>query len=230
MRVTSAFARAATVALLVGAPALGHAQTISNLGSFNAAQSIEPFGAPATATYGQTFTAPAAYLYDFSFWLRNYDNGGALLFNAYIGLWNGNNVVGSPLWSGGPFAGTNSATPLQYQFNTGGIAVVPGQQYLAFLNASAFIVANPNALDFLRFSTAPAASLAGGFEYLNNNSNFAAINSPSGWNTGGDFGKDLIFVANFSPNGPSLIPEPATMTLMATGLVGLMAARRRKKR
>ena len=232
MKLSSAVARIAILGLLVAVPAKSHAQIINTFSVWNGVDDAFPFGSPNTATYGETITAPGGVLNDFSFWFTNGTNGGALQYSAYVGTWTGT-AVGAVLWqSGGTFTGNGTSAFVQQQFNTGGLALTSGQVYALFVNASPYITAHPSttATDFLG-ATLTSTYAGGAYIYTNNGNDFNGIfnswDQPGG--TGAFCGTcDLALVAHFSAG--TVTPEPATMTLFATGLVGLAASRRRRKR
>ena len=66
----------------------------------------------------------------------------------------------------------------------------------------------------------------GRFVYLNNGNNFGQLVSNT-WDTFGD-SYDLAFTAQLS--SPNEVPEPVTMALFGTGLVGIGAKLRRRRK
>jgi hypothetical protein len=163
---------------------------------------------------GQTFQAPASMLTDFTFQLSYHSLGDGLLpYTANVGTWTGS-TVGSVLWTSATQVGpTTLGTPLlPYTFNTGGLGLTAGTTYVAFLQALG------GSMQGL-FATGEFGVYGGGETV------YSLASGPSGdWY--GLPSTDLAFVANFSDD---VVPEPATMTLLATGLAGMAAARRRKR-
>lgn len=169
-----------------------------------------------TGAYGQTFTAPAQYLNSWSFWLAGWD-AGPVQFTANVAEWTGS-TLGALLWTSGTYSGPGGFDVFQeYNFQTGGVSLLTGgQQYIFFLDATG----GTGSLEFGWFGNNVSQYAGGRYEF--NNPDDHSLD----WDTFLD--GDLVFRAEFDRVPTETVPEPASMTLLATGLAGMAAARRRK--
>ena len=107
------------------------AATIDTTGSDTG--TIVQFGAPDTATYGQTFTAPGSLLDSFSLFLRNRFTGTASLdLRGYVAGWNG--LMASSILYESSTRTMNAGGALQQFDFSPSQPLTPGRQYVVFLS------------------------------------------------------------------------------------------------
>jgi hypothetical protein len=180
-----------------------------------------PFGNPNTATYGETFSAPTSggtSLTSFSFYMGNPYVPGDIQLSAYIATWTGSNI-GTVLYSS-PMVDYANIGDAELTFDTGGLALTGGADYVAFLSVSGYYGDSAGE----SYLSSGGGIPGGSFVYDNNGGDFAALSTDT-WS--GPNSPDLAIDAEFGSS--SSIPEPGTVTLLGTGLVGLVALRRRFK-
>lgn len=175
-----------------------------------------PFGYPDTSTYGELFTAPNndTNLASFSFFMGSPYVTGNIVLGGYIATWTGFNA-GTLLYSS-PLVNYDNLGNEQITFNTGGLTMTPGAQYVMFLSVSQYYGQSSG-----QAYVVPGSSVSGlnGFAYYNNSNDFNALFSNS-WDAYGlspDWAVDVQFT-----------PEPGTLLLLGTGILGGIGALRRK--
>ena len=217
------------VALIVASAPPALAGPISTVGSWDGSSSVSAMGEPDTATYGQTFTAPADnVLTSFTFYVNDDENPDFLDFAAYVYAWDGLKATGPALFTSGGMSTTDNGGAGGFEtitVNTGGVTLVPGSLYVAFFSASNFFdgIAGTSTWGYLDAD----GYAGGGFWFSNNGNNFAALTTNNWENFVGGGVDDLAFSMEFSP---SQVPEPATLTMLALGIAGGVCRFRRRNR
>ena len=203
---------------------------------------IFPFGRASEVSYaslGQSFTVPSGttftQLNEFDFWLRDNTITGTTPFYAYLFGWDPATRMtgGSYLFRSTAQTYTGAATPTEFSFVTGGLNLTAGQSYLAVLSS----VELPDAPVSLRpgatqTTSWPNDTYAGGSSFVRNGPVGLATLTGGAWSLAGGTGTDLAFRATFAaPTGgtPAVIPEPSSMALLATGVLGVVAIARRRR-
>ncbi|MBW4675069.1 MAG: PEP-CTERM sorting domain-containing protein [Desmonostoc geniculatum HA4340-LM1] len=222
-------AGAALIAL--GVAGTAQAQTvIDTTPSWNGTDFFRPFGEENTATYGQTFTVGSDnVLNDFTFFLNDFDGQPDVVdFAAYVAEWDGFKATGPILYQSAPQSTTNAPGFEQFTFDTGGISLTSGKQYVAFLSASNFFDGTTG-LAGLGATGLQSVYSGGDFVFYNNGSDFSLLTQ----NTWDDIGSgsygDSAFKVSFSQATAS-VPEPTTMLgILAFGVFGISSFNKRKQ-
>lgn len=189
---------------------------------------LGPFGEFDTATYGQTFTVsgPQTRLDAFEFRFDDELDPGFVGFAAYLYAWDGSKATGAQLYASGRRTSTDNggAGGMElFSFATGGIELVAGQRYLAFLSASEFFdgVQGTATWEF-------GEGYAGGdMVFTSNGADFGALTA-SAWDCAdGCLGGDTFFRASFS--APQALPSPGSLSLTLLGIAALAGPRRSRR-
>jgi hypothetical protein len=204
---------------------IGNAQAatiIDTTPSWDGFQSIGQFGENNFGTFGQTFTVGSDnVLNNFTFYVDDETNSAPVNFAAYVMAWDGTKASGSILYQSGQQTTAGSAGQEPFTFNTGGINLTAGQQYVAFLSVSNFFNGTTDS-SFVGY--VGSDTYAGGELFFQfNGNNFGALSTNSWYSFGN---AELAFTANLSGSTQS-VPEP--FTIVGTLIGGTAALRMKKK-
>jgi hypothetical protein len=207
-----------TLALLglscASTPVASAATSIDTTGAWNGHTFVSPFGCPDTATFGQTITAPFGdtVLDSFSFYMQGFGgrDGDTLVFRGEVYTWDGSRAIGPNVWEGAPGTLTLTSTAQQVAFNTGGVQLVAGRQYVLFASISKDYEQNApgNFSDwaFLGEGPTPNPYAGGRFVYLSDTGDESLWTNPLvSWGNFGD--ADGVFKAAFSGGLPTTRDE-----------------------
>ena len=176
-----------------------------------------PFGNPNTATYGELFTAPNSdsNLASFSFYMGSANTEGNIILGGYIATWNGTNA-GTLLYSS-PQVNYDNLGDEQITFNTGGLSLTPDAQYVMFLSVSQYYGQSAGEAFVSQGSSIDGLN---GFAYNNNAGDFESLfNTAWAAPLSPDWAVDLEFTT---------VPEPGTLMMIGTGILGGLGLLRRK--
>ena len=210
------------VIAIIAITGTARATTIDTTATWDGIEAIGSFGETDTATYGQTFNLSAGSdtsLDSVTFYVDDFSNPDSIDFAFYLYEWDGTKITGSSLFESAPMSTSNAVGFEALTVNTGGVTLSTGTDYVFFLSASNFFDGEPGngKMGFLN----PGPYSGGTFVFMNNGSDFGLLSTASWsiWAAG-----DLAFTMELSA-----VPEPSTLLLLGSGLVGLGFVRRRFK-
>ncbi|GLC25660.1 PEP-CTERM sorting domain-containing protein [Roseisolibacter agri] len=233
VRLTATLAITAVAATAAFTTALSAQQidTGAPLGGVNA----NGFGQlnPSQATLvGQTFVAPQYTQLDrFSFFLGDSRSFALTSYNAFVAAYDGTTdmISGPILWQSAARLGTASQSPVETVFEIdGGLSILPGQRYIAFLGIPS-LAGSFNQLGGVAYRT--TSTMGDGLSSRFSTAYPGTVDSYAAMRWSMPASSNFAFRATFS-NGAapvSTVPEPATVALLAGGLLGTAVVARRRR-
>ena len=180
--------------------ASGPASAIGTYKDWDNSSQVIDFGCPDTTTYGQTITIPADkhFMNKIVFSWINFSSPGSMVVRGEVYAWDGTKATGSALWEGVPRTiSYNDNLFHRIHFNTGVLAVTPGQQYVVFASIDKDYEQCQNNYELgWGLVTSGDVYPGGGFVYQNNAGDENQWTTTA-WNTFG--GEDLAFRVELTP-------------------------------
>ena len=218
-------------AMGLAAPAWA-AATISTIGDWDGAESVQPFGIEDTATYGQVVTAPPGEtsLSSFAFQMKVPTT---VAFRGQVFAWDAANsrATGASLYESPMMSTTQGAAFEAVTFTIpGGVPVTSGQQYVVFATTSQDQAGHSGTGEWGYLNSSTYSG--GGFVYQNNGAN-AGTWTTSAWDVRSAAG--LAFTAVFGQALAPVVVNPVptlsewSLALMALALGGVAVVTLRRR-
>jgi hypothetical protein len=235
-------------ALLVGVLVAAdvHAQTINTgppmtpIGLSNGSVGYlgNQFSRGQSFTVGQTLTQ----LTSFSFYLANASGFGqgdfaSMQFRAFLAKWNPslNQAVGPALWQSNAVNGVASTAPTLVTFATPTISLTPGEIYIAILSDAGFKSTNAGINGFISYASSIGGPSGGAYIFTGTTDDPTLLTTGTWLASTGNGGHSLQVQDNYAfqatlSAATSVTPEPTSVALFASGLIGLVGLRRTRRR
>ena len=201
------------------------ATVIETVTTWNGGSTIAPVGEGTFETWGQTFTVPATdtLLDRFTMFLNDQIpfRPDFVEFAMYVMDWNVDRAAGPILYQSAMVATTNQPGLETFVFNTGGVPLVAGEDYVAIFSQSDFVDGSQGqgmVGSQFDIDAYPGHS----FFRLDNDGDFSQVTTMPWANPFGGGATDMAFEAVFSA-----VPEPGSLALLGVGGMALLLQRRK---